>query len=350
MSNHFVCVRLVKCNQLDLTLFQFDYDLTFAAFFLNHDRTIYARYGTRTSLKGADSDVSTKGLAETMKSVLQLHRDYPANRSSLAGKQPHDIQHKTPESFAALKHYAPELDYAGQVAKSCIHCHQIRDAQRRVHREAGGDIPAKLLFPYPAPDSIGIELDPESRARIRRVIAGSVASRSGLNRHDQIDQLNGQPITSTADLQWVLHHARDGQRLVFSIIRDGKAAELTLTLPDGWRNQSDISWRPTTWDLRRMATGGMVLVPLSQAEKQQMGIHSGMALRVQHVGLYGDHATAHRAGVKKGDVLISFDGRQDLATESSVIRHAIKAKRPGDAIALRLLRGDQPRQVVIRLQ
>ena len=28
----FVCVRLVKANDLDLTLLQFDYDLTFAAF------------------------------------------------------------------------------------------------------------------------------------------------------------------------------------------------------------------------------------------------------------------------------------------------------------------------------
>jgi hypothetical protein len=37
LSQEFVTVRLVKCNGLDLSLFQFDYDLTFAVFFFNSD-------------------------------------------------------------------------------------------------------------------------------------------------------------------------------------------------------------------------------------------------------------------------------------------------------------------------
>jgi hypothetical protein len=45
----FVCVRIVQANALDLALFQFDFDLTFAAFFMNADKTIYGRYGTRSS-------------------------------------------------------------------------------------------------------------------------------------------------------------------------------------------------------------------------------------------------------------------------------------------------------------
>ena len=51
--DEFVCVRLVQANALDLTLFQFDYDLTFAVFFMNTDRTIYGRYGTRSERKDA---------------------------------------------------------------------------------------------------------------------------------------------------------------------------------------------------------------------------------------------------------------------------------------------------------
>ena len=53
----FVCVRLVQANAMDLTLFQFDYDLTFAAFFMNADRTIYGRYGSR-SARNPSSDIS----------------------------------------------------------------------------------------------------------------------------------------------------------------------------------------------------------------------------------------------------------------------------------------------------
>ena len=46
----FVCVRVVKANQMDLTLMQFDYDLTFAVMFMNADKTVYGRFGSRSEL------------------------------------------------------------------------------------------------------------------------------------------------------------------------------------------------------------------------------------------------------------------------------------------------------------
>ncbi len=42
---------------LDLGLFQFDWDTTWAAMFLNADGTIYARYGTRNSDRKGSGDV-----------------------------------------------------------------------------------------------------------------------------------------------------------------------------------------------------------------------------------------------------------------------------------------------------
>src|SRR5690606_27010836 len=39
LMEKFVCVRIVKGNGLDLSLFQYDYDLSFAAFFMNADKT-----------------------------------------------------------------------------------------------------------------------------------------------------------------------------------------------------------------------------------------------------------------------------------------------------------------------
>jgi len=54
----FVCVRLVQANAMDLALFQFDYDLTFVVFFMNADKTIYGRYGSRSDRKNATRDIS----------------------------------------------------------------------------------------------------------------------------------------------------------------------------------------------------------------------------------------------------------------------------------------------------
>lgn len=44
-----VKVLVVGTNGLDLILFQFDTDRSFAAFIFNADRTLYGRFGTRSA-------------------------------------------------------------------------------------------------------------------------------------------------------------------------------------------------------------------------------------------------------------------------------------------------------------
>ena len=49
-------------------------------------------------------------------------------------------------------------------------------------------------------------------------------------------------------------------------------------------------------------------------------------------------AAAQRAGFKKGDVLISFDGRTDLPRETDVLAHALTMHKPGERVAVTVLR------------
>ena len=51
----FVCVRVVKMQGTALAQFQFDFDQTWTVFFLNADKTIYGRYGSRSAV-GAESE------------------------------------------------------------------------------------------------------------------------------------------------------------------------------------------------------------------------------------------------------------------------------------------------------
>ena len=54
---------------------------------------------------------------------------------------------------------------------------------------------------------------------------------------------------------------------------------------------------------------------------------------------YGDVADlANRAGVRKNDILIAFDGRSDLIRETDVIAYALRNKQPGERVALTFLR------------
>jgi len=47
LMERFTTVRVVQAYALDLSLFQFDGDLTLAVVFLNADGTVYGRYGSR---------------------------------------------------------------------------------------------------------------------------------------------------------------------------------------------------------------------------------------------------------------------------------------------------------------
>lgn len=350
--DQFVCVRLVAANALDLTLFQFDYDLTFAVLFLNADRTVYGRFGSRSDLRQAEKDITLEGFRAALAGALELHKGYPANRATLAGKQPRPVQFKSPDEFPSLRgKYKPALDYEGKVVASCVHCHQVREAERLQWRAERKPMPDEVIFPWPMPDTIGLELDPKTRATVREVARGSAAARAGFQPGDEILTLDGQPLLSIADMQWVLHNAPQPATLVATVRRTGEQKRLTLTLPADWRRHTDIAWRTTTWDLRRMATGGLVLKEASAAERQQSGLRDGdLALRVDYVGQYGEHAAGKNAGFQKDDLIVSVDGRAQRMTEAQFIAHLVQTRQPGERVPVAVLRGGQRLSLELPMQ
>jgi len=336
LLDRFVCVRIVSTNGLDLSTFQFDTDQSFAAFMLNVDGTVYGRFGTRSHRNEWAGDVSLPGLAEALQGALALHLAYPRDRQALADKRGGAPRFASPEQYPSLKEkYTSKLNETGNIVQSCIHCHQIGDAERDFYRSRGEPLPDELLFPYPHPKSIGLVLDPEHRATVIEVVADSLAASAGFAAGDELIRLNGQPLLSIADVQWVLNSASNrGGSIAVDLRRSGEKIQLTLQLPSDWRASGDIDWRASTWGLRRMATGGLLLEPATADERKRAGVAAGqMALRIKHVGQYGPHAAAKDAGFRKDDILISLDGRKDFVRESDVLRLGVQQKRPGDQVA-----------------
>ena len=345
-------MRLVKANDLDLTQFQFDYDLTFAVLFMNADHTIYARYGTRSSIEDAEKHMSTQGLAATMRGVLDIHKNDGNDPPDLSGKQALESKFKTPNDFPSLAgQFKSELDYDGAVTKSCLHCHQIPDAQRKIYRDAGKPIPDRLLFPHPLPRAIGLVLDPDTKATISKVVPGSAAAQAGLKPGDSIVTINGQPILSTADIQWVLHNAPGSGSLDVKTLRGGGTFDRSIQLKKNWRFNSDISWRVTSWPLRRMGTGGIVFKPATHRQRRANGIPDGrMALRVNSLGKHGPHGAAKRAGVRGGDIMIRYDGNDEDWTPSQLLGYIGKSTRTGQQIRVALMRNGQQLNLSLPVQ
>jgi len=133
--------------------------------------------------------------------------------------------------------------------------------------------------------------------------------------------------------------------------RQSSRMSISLKLPRAWRQLGDLSWRATSWAYRRMLTGGMRLTEIDPAKKQQLNLDENkMALLVQHLGQYNAHAAAKRAGLRKGDVLIGYDGRTDLNTESQLFTHSVNHHKPGDKVQVTVLRGGKKREFTIPIQ
>ena len=353
LMDKFVCVRIVHANGMDLSQFQFDYDQSFHAFFMHPDKTVYGRFGTRSHQTDETQDMTMEGFGKALAAALALHKEYPANKALFSNKRGPESPIKSPEDFPSLKgKYDSRLHYeATSVVRSCIHCHQVREAQRLVYRSQNKPIPEPTLYPYPLPSVVGMELDSRETAVVKQVEERSAAARAGFLAGDKIVTLAGQPMLSIADVQWVLHNAGEQDELRAQVQRGQKTLPLTLKLAKGWRVQSNLSWRPTTWDLRRMAAGGMLLEELPDADRQASKLAvDKLALRVKHVGEYGDHAVAKKAGVQKGDVIVALDGKSDPLSETGFITSVLNGKLPGEAIKLTLLRGEQRVNVTFKAQ
>ncbi|MEZ6138546.1 MAG: Trx7/PDZ domain-containing (seleno)protein [Pirellulaceae bacterium] len=352
LLEQYVCVRIVGTNGLDLDVFQYDTDQSFAVFMLNADKTVYGRFGTRSHRTDWVGDVSLAGMARALEGGLALHRNYPANQAALAGKTGKPIEFDAPEKYPALSDkYTDRLNYSGDVVKSCIHCHQIGDARRDYYWAQSKPIPEQILFPYPHPKAVGLVLDPDDRAKVKSVTPDTPAAAAGIQPGDEILSMNEQPLLSMADVQWVLHHVpATGGKVAFKLRRGDESVSGQLLLDDGWRRADDISWRVSSWGMRGIALGGLRLESLDEDSKRKLKLDGPMALRVAHVGQYNKHATAKRAGFRVDDVLVSFDGQTDLVREADLFAYVSQNHKPGDEVVVRVLREGQPLELKLPIQ
>jgi hypothetical protein len=346
LMDEFVCVRIIQGYGMDLHRFQFDYQLTWGVFFLNADGAIYGRYGSRAANYGGD--ISIEGFKKALKGALDLHAAYPANKAALAGKTGAPPRWERPETIPTLMHKKAYDTSRG----GCIHCHEIHDGQLQSLRKEGATLSDDLLWYYPMPDAVGLEMDVDEMATVKRVAADSAAEKSGFRAGDKILRLDGQPLISIADLQWVLHNAKPPTKLVAEVERGQKTLELTLPLEAGWRREEDFTWRSHIWYLRQ-GIAGFFVKPLTEAERQELGLtRDTPAFRVAGFPPSWVNARNRAAAeaLAEGDVILEVDGlSQPLTTESRFLAY-LSQKKPQARTQLTIQRGENRQNVELTLQ
>jgi len=168
---------------------------------------------------------------------------------------------------------------------------------------------------------------------------------AGLRAGDRLLKIDGQPIVSQADIQWVLHHAADGATLELEYARGPQRRTTALGLPTGRWRRGNMVWRELAWHLRP----GMRVEALGPEQKQRLGIEPNrMALEVTLVFRWDGRA--RKAGFRKGDILIEVDGKRDLLSEESFLAHLWLRHRPGEHVPAKVWRQGRVLELAIPMR
>lgn len=347
-------MRVIDLRGVDLDTWTFDFDLTLAVLLAHPDGTVYHRLGTRDA-SSAEAALSEPALARLLREGLATHR---ARQAALAAGEPAPAARpaRTLDDLPVWRKKLEERQRAGQKPVDCYHCHFVFDAERR-QALADGTWRAEMIWRWPPPQQVGLELDPVVQERVRAVRAGSPAAKAGLQPDDRLLELSGARVLSWSDVSWALERARGGERaLPLAWERAGVRREGTLELPAGWETGDalTLSWRPSKWQLEPgPGFGGR---ELDAAQKQARGLApEAFAFQVGYLVTWGGAdekrygEAAVRAGVRKDDVILGVNGKRDFASHDHFQAWWRLELRAGQVAQVELLRGAERRTVEITI-
>jgi hypothetical protein len=319
---------------IDINRFRFNYDLTIAFLLMNPDGTVYHRLGTR-DYREATTWLSMDVLVQTMKQTLSDHRTYRENPDP-----PKKLPKKTAEDLES-----PLWDQP----KDCIHCHQVHAAMVDDARSRN-DFSRADYWVWPVPARLGLTLDPQDQSRVTEV--SGAGRKAGLKPGDRLIAANGQRLFTVDDLSWVLHNLPESPtELTITVDRNGVEKTVTVKLERGWKEETPLeySWRTYMWALSPAPGFGGPL--LTEAERRKQDIRQEWAFRIGYIVNWGKNRhrgqNAAKAGLKKGDVVLSVGGKSDFESVAHFHAWFRLTQTVGNRLEIRILRNGTPKTLTL---
>ena len=176
-------------------------------------------------------------------------------------------------------------------------------------------------------------------ALVRSVEPGGPAEKAGLEPGDIITRVDGKAVERSIDLPRLIGAIKPGSRTTLQVFRRGQNRDLTLTVAEFEADQPTrrASAEPGTPAQKNVL--GISAVDLTEAQKRDLKVKGGV--RVE-----GVEGPAARAGLREGDVILSFDNTEvtDLKQFNQLVAKAEKSR----AVSMLVRRGEWVNYFVIR--
>jgi hypothetical protein len=316
-------------DDIDIGLFDRDWNNTLYYFIMNSDEQIYTRYGGRDA-KAPDTYLNLSSLELALEKGLELHRRYQQGELK-----------KVERPRPLFPREIPLLVERTIARNNCVECHLIGDYQN-IQRQEDGKLD-KLTHIYRSPDitTIGIHLD-VPKGLVVKEARGAVET-AGMKPGDLIVALNETPVWTFGDLQYHYDKVhRNAERIRMTIERDGGSIDLSILLPERWW-WTDLTFRQWTVEPRVYFDSR----PLTEAEKRQHGlVHDGFGSEVKRVDMFAEMTKSHELRV--GDIIFGVDGveRDQFANTAELF---IKLRKTaGATVTLDLIRDGKRMQTKLK--
>jgi len=180
-------------------------------------------------------------------------------------------------------------------------------------------------------------------ALITSVDKDGPAGKAGIRAGDVVLQVGAQSVDKSEDLPRLLGSVRPGSRIELAVWRNRaaiKVALVTAEMQDEDPRTAERAYKGKQGEQEEVGTStGLALQAVQPAVLQKLGVRFGLAVR-------SARGPALKAGMQQGDIIVGVGG-EDLQNARQLVQ-AIQAVKPGEVLALRVLRDGAPLFIALK--
>jgi serine protease Do len=184
-------------------------------------------------------------------------------------------------------------------------------------------------------------------AKIKQVTKGSGAEKAGLHEGDLITRVDEIPVDGPESLSKAIHKYKPEDKVTITFKRDGKEQKATATLGKSNTAEAYSFSMPKMEDFNYETPMPDRIYGFNRSQAR-LGIKAqdtedGKGVKVLDVD---DESAAEKAGIKEGDIITTFDGKEvNSVTALAELARASKAKV---SVKVNLLRDGKSQEVEVK--